>query len=803
MNETDDLAWVLGLGVYNDHAVETLQTQLSLLRGLVDLRDGDISLTYRLGTTRDEDDMRAILQLSCRRASRADASPRKVGPLMDLAASGLIRGYKLGAEPQPLGAGDHVVWMRPQVRDGRDIPITRDWSPLVDQFRRRDDELTLDMTARFIPRAARFSRMPPVAEGDDPGADFFSNLIPSRPSAPAAIGLAVALRSTATIDVMFAKLIGRQLFGVPVELVGLEEDALIVGTPEQIIRVWHAPYGNMEGRGAFGDRHTRLFVQGGDLPAEGTVVGEATIQGRRLDSTVSVRLTDEDRLKHVYIIGKTGAGKSNLLKNLAKQDVASGAGGLIISPHPDLIEHVVQHADDRLDDIVLLDFGDPEFLPSINPLLLDVDDDADFDAASEELLALVMRSVYNEHTGPVFEDTVRMLLRTVQYLSKTNGLRASISLALDVLSSASSREWIAEHLSTGSAELAEHWKSFNSMLGTSVAEQARWTAAKFSAFGSNGMLRLVGAGTRSPLSLRDIYDSQKVLVVHLPESSLGAGGAEFIGALLFSRIYRIAVERRDNGTRPFFVHVDEFQKFVTMEIEHLVAEARKFNIALTFAHQNLRQLSAFSRFEGRANTRLLDAILSNVGTVIAMKVSGHDVAELANEFQVSESDVREIAQYQALIRPVMGGSEKATFTLRVPLAEAAESGVLAYSRVRSRMIDEGVWVRRSRLRDQSIEEAEKLEALKAAAKAKTAHERESKLGSLRRAQADRLEARNANPIKSDMPSDDKSLADGWGERLRAASDKRAADPPVRSEEPLMPADVGGTAVIEHKQGVSK
>jgi hypothetical protein len=184
--------------------------------------------------------------------------------------------------------------------------------------------------------------------------------------------------------------------------------------------------------------------------------------------------------------------------------------------------------------------------------------------------------------------------------------------------------------------------------------------------------------------------------VSLPDTVIGGQAVEFLGALIFSRIYRAARDLHYLKKKPLFLHVDEFQRFVTTEIEELVAEARKFSVCLCFAHQNLRQLDAFSVYEGATNTRLSEAIFANVGTMVVMKTSGRDASVFANELDLHERHIHDIGQYEALARCCVNGEEQRAFTVRPPLAEAldAPNSKTASKRLRDKMIREHYWYRR-------------------------------------------------------------------------------------------------------------
>jgi hypothetical protein len=736
------LAWSMTLGSYDDDAIKTLPHQLEMLRLLADVRSPDVTLTFHLTTVRIDDDLNCFFQLSCY-IDGSEFSVEQAQNWRDLAAVSLIRAYSLGHKPPEPVTHAHMIYLAPDVATAADIPTKHDWSHLVDHLRRREQPVTIALTCRYAGAAAVPYRRRRVAVNevigfDDEATDFFvaANNYPTAQDAPQ-LRLEVTVSSEAEIDSVFATLVGRAIFGTPVR--ATEDSAAVrhlVGVPEDLVRVWHAPYGHIEGRGALGRRTTHRAIHSTVPDLRGSSLGTATAQGRRFDKDVEIRLSNSDRTKHVYIIGKTGSGKTNFLGHLASQDMASGAGCAVITPHQGLNEYLIANAGDRVDDIVFLDFGDPDFLPAMNPLTMDVENSLDYQLASEEMLRLIVSHTFNQYTGPIFEDTMRMVLESVRVYAEGEDSPPTMSLALEFLQSAVSRDRIMKYLKERDPELSERWDMFTGMSGTQVAEHTRHVAAKLSPFGPAGSLHAITSSSLpNGFSLKQFYEEDKILLVTLPETKFDSQAVEYLGSMIFGRLYSAARNSGRTRDRPFFLFVDEFQRFVSNEVEELVAEARKFNVSLTFAHQNLRQLSAFSKHEGGANSRLKDAIFSNVGTLVAMKLSGSDVDDFATEFQLPQRAVREIGQFEAMVRPVIDGREWEAFTLRVPKNSAVLDGDAAMARVRANMISTGVWQPRDVLTESSL-------GVVREPREKEAAERRKKMEQLKAAQKERLDAMN-------------------------------------------------------------
>lgn len=696
--------WSLGIGTYDDDAVGTIPGQLELLRALSELRGKDVALLFRLRGQRehDEDDINAIFDLSCLSAQNSTLSPEEVTSLLTMSRVAFLPGYNLHHAPGETTRTRSRYHLRliPDLGESQ-LPIKADWSPVVDLVRARGQELSIEMCCRTI-GTEQFSQMRnimPFTTGRDSATPTFeSAATQSVGHAYQPIAYTVMIHSRESIDPVFACALGRLILGVPVtaretarvQYFGKRQPGTIIGSPEELIRSWHAPYGNIQGRGLGNRKVTRMPIRfKKSLIDDGIAIGTAVSIGPQADERIQIRSSTADRSKHVYIIGKTGSGKTNLLKNIALQDIHAGHGVAAIDPHGDLCDYIVRNVGDRVDDVTLLDFSDPDSLPVLNPLTLDVHSELDYKLAVEELLEIIVRRSFNTFTGPVFDDTTRMMFYTIAHQVVRGAAEPSIPLAIEIIRTAKMRNWVRKALRSTDPELSEQWETFEGMLASSISEHARWVAAKFADFANGSPLQAICGAGGSPLSIDAIYKEGKILLVKLPETGMGHSATQFIGSLIFTRLYRAA--RKANQTeRPFFIHVDEFQRFVGHELEELVAEARKFNICLTFAHQNLRQLESFSRYEGSASSRLAEAIFSNVGSIIAMRTSGRDVSTIASEFNVSEAAVRDIAQYQALTRASIGGSEQSVFTLHIP--HAVSSGEMTTVKsIRKRMVADGLW----------------------------------------------------------------------------------------------------------------
>jgi hypothetical protein len=704
--------YAVGLARYDAlAAVRTLPLQLDVLRTLAAQRDPSISLTYRL-VTRRLLTAELVPFLECT-GQVTGADPGKVESLREgigqLLAVTHAAAYDIADTTPPAQDLDWEVEIRPRSNTWVP-PISHDWAPLVDLLRAQANAIELTMTCtvhdegvaddvddpeefpfRDAPTAERF-----VTEPDKKAAEFLSSLVTdsTRKTEPKNLRLSFTLRSAAAPPDTLITSIGLRLVG------SLDFDtstpttnaAPVTLRPSQAIRVFHPPYGLMQGRGIPTERSTVLPLPAIQLPGGGISLGTATLSSARNDRDADVRLGPEARLRHIYVVGRTGTGKTNFLKTLARQDIHAGAGVAVIDPHGDLVDYLLRHVNKRVDEVLLLDFGDPNAVPVLNPIDLDVDDSRTGSQrlAIDDLISLLGSQSFHEFYGPRFEDVVRLTLESLLRSSLTD--TPTVLDVTRVLRSKDQRQRLAESLSD--PDLIDRWRNFEAQSETNLAELIHWVLAKFSDMDQDGVLGPVLGGGRSSVSITKVVKQGGILLVRIPEWDIGPAASSFIGALIQERLRRATFERFSSVGEtidPFYLYVDEFQRFATSGFEHLVAEARKFGLGLVLAHQNLRQLEAFSRFTGYRSTELLEAILGNVANMAVLGLSTRDAQDLAREFGVEPRVLGAVPANSAVAQIDFNRGSSRTFTLRIPYAESDPGVLSTREAVRRRMAQSGLW----------------------------------------------------------------------------------------------------------------
>lgn len=382
-----------------------------------------------------------------------------------------------------------------------------------------------------------------------------------------------------------------------------------------------------------------------------TTLGASVFHGHR---TVFGIRTD-DRRRHVYIIGKTGMGKSTLLENMIFSDIQSGKGIGVIDPHGDLINACLQFVPKhRTNDVVLFDPADRNFPLSFNIL----------ECANPDQRSLVcsgLMGVFTKLWPEAFSGRMEHILRnTLLALLENEG-----TSMLGILRMYADNAYCAKIVSRVTDPLV---KSFW------VSEYAGWTdkyrteavAAIQNKIGqllSTPVIRNIIGQVHSSLDIRHAMDTGKIVLVNLSKGRIGEDTSAFLGSMLVTKFQIDAMSRADipeKDRRDFFLYVDEFQNFATESFATILSEARKYRLSLTMANQFVSQLLI-----GQNNTILRDAVFGNVGSMISFQVGSDDAEVLSLQFEemLSPKDILSLPKYHAYVRLMIDGMASKPFSV--------------------------------------------------------------------------------------------------------------------------------------------
>lgn len=394
-----------------------------------------------------------------------------------------------------------------------------------------------------------------------------------------------------------------------------------------------------------------------NLPAEGIILGRNVFRGQE----ILVRMTDEDRRRHLYIIGQTGTGKSTLMKAMIRQDIENGKGVCLIDPHGEFAEFALSVVPpNRAENVVYFDPGDIERPIGLNMLEIDPAHPEQKTMVINELFGIIDK-LYNlkETGGPMFEKYFKnsILLLLDDYIHEVPTL-ADISRVLV------NDEYRADKLSRETNPMVkEFWELEAEKAGgeASLANMAPYISSKVDTFVSNEFLRPIINQKKSALNFREVMDSQKILIVNLSKGRIGDINANLLGLIIVGKLLMAALSRVDitdeRARKDFYLYMDEFQNFTTDSISTILSEARKYRLDLVIAHQFIKQLK-----EG-----IRDAVFGNVGSIVAFRVGPDDAEFMKNKFEpvFNPQDLANIDNLNAYVSLIINGQTSRPFNILI------------------------------------------------------------------------------------------------------------------------------------------
>jgi len=365
----------------------------------------------------------------------------------------------------------------------------------------------------------------------------------------------------------------------------------------------------------------------------------------------------DDRRRHMYVIGKTGAGKTNLLETMVISDILAGNGVGVIDPHGEFAEKMLDFVPEhRVKDVIYFDPSDINFPIAFNPI----------EKVSHEhrhLVASGLMGVFKKIWPDVWSARMEYILRnTLLALLETEG-----STILGIMKMFSSKEYRKEVVANvKDPVIKSFWLDEFARYEQRYAVEA--TAAiqnKIGQFASAAVIRNIVGQKRSAFDMRGAMDEGKILIVNLSKGKIGEDNSNLLGGLIVAKLQLAAMSRVDtpeDERRDFFLYVDEFQNFATESFASILSEARKYHLSLILANQYIAQLS--EAFDGGRNTTVRDAVFGNVGTIVSFRVGAEDAEFLEKEFEpeFTANDIVNLPKYNIYLKLLINGLASRAFS---------------------------------------------------------------------------------------------------------------------------------------------
>jgi hypothetical protein len=329
---------------------------------------------------------------------------------------------------------------------------------------------------------------------------------------------------------------------------------------------------------------------------------------------VSVTLSDDQRTRHMHVIGSSGSGKSTLLLNMIKQDMENGHGLCVLDPHGDLIDDVIKHIpESRLDDIILFDPSDADFPVAFN--ILDAKTELEKTILSSDLIATFRRM--STSWGDVMDSVLANAI--LAFVENSRG-----GTLFDLKRFLVEKKFREEILDTVSDPAVQYfWRSEFPLVSGKPQSSI---LIRLDAFLRQKLIRNIVCQKEMKFNFRDVMDRKKILLLKLSQGLIGEENAYLLGTLLVSKIYQTALTRQDSSSRPhFWMYIDEFHHFITPSMERVLAGTRKYNLGLILAHQEFRQMQSRSQ-------DVASSVLSNCYTRVCFRMGDGDAEKFATSF---------------------------------------------------------------------------------------------------------------------------------------------------------------------------
>lgn len=392
-----------------------------------------------------------------------------------------------------------------------------------------------------------------------------------------------------------------------------------------------------------------------NIPEDGLLIGYNVFRGTQK----AIRMSEDDRRRHAYIIGQTGTGKSKFLRNLALQDMLSGRGFSFIDPHGDVTDELLGMVPkERAEDVIYFSPGDMETPVGLNLFEFQYREQQDF--LIQESINMLYK-LYDPNRQGMIGARFEHIFRNCALLLMADPQGGTFVDIPKVLVDPAFMKAKLKYVTDQSVLdfWTKEWPS--SQRSNEAGEVTSWVASKFGAFLSNQMMRNIIGQTKSGFDIRKAMDEGKILLVNLSKGKTGELNSKLLGMIFVMKFYSAAMGRSnilEDERRDFTVYVDEFQNFSTETFSDILSEARKFRLSLIVANQ----------FVGQLTDEIRDAVFGNVGTVISSRTGANDADFLVKYFSPTfdAEDLTKMPNYSWAVQTLVNGMPTQPFSMNSP-----------------------------------------------------------------------------------------------------------------------------------------
>ncbi|MCL4392740.1 DUF87 domain-containing protein [Patescibacteria group bacterium] len=445
------------------------------------------------------------------------------------------------------------------------------------------------------------------------------------------------------------------LFNFPRVFIEFSKRAVILNTSE-LASLFHFPNKNVQTPHINWLLSKRAPVSSG-VPTKGLFLGNGVYRG----NIRPVCIADDDRRRHMYIVGRTGTGKSTFLESLILQDIKAGKGVAFLDPHGQSARNIIDRIPpERAEDVIYFNAADFERPMGFNLM----------EFYSEQDKHMIVNSFYNMLeklfdpnkqgiTGPRLERAVRNCMLTAMSKPGNTLIEVFRLVILD-------KKFIDEMVPFIKDDLVKkYWTE--EMAQTSdyhKSETLGYFASKFDRFVINQLMRNILGQSKSSFNLREIMDNQKILIVDLDKGKIGEENSQFLGLLLVPKLLSAALSRSDlpeEQRKDFYLYVDEFQNFATDDFAQIMSESRKYKLNLTVANQYIAQMI----------DEVKNSVFGNVGSLVSFKVGVADAEFLEKEFEpiFDAEDLINLENQYTYVKMLSAGEVQPPFSMRTVMSD--------------------------------------------------------------------------------------------------------------------------------------